>query len=181
MRRKQFLFAGMAATPFFYFPQLLAQEASTEKPFVVRSGSSRNHDTIKLGLNTNHLKVSKKDTNSQLSIFEYIGYERSGPPLHLHFSQDEIFHVTEGSYRFVAGEEQIDLNTGDTIFLPRNVAHTWLQLTDQGKLTYTVQPAGTMEEFFRELGALTKPPTPEEAQKIHLAHGMKVVGPPLSL
>ncbi len=51
----------------------------------------------------------------------------------------------------------------------------------KGKLTYLVQPAGTVEEFFQEMGALTKPPTEEKAQKIHLAHGMKIVGPPLNL
>lgn len=43
------------------------------------------------------------------------------------------------------------------------------------------QPAGTLEDFFQELNDLKKPPTEEEAQKIHLAHGMKVIGPPLSL
>jgi quercetin 2,3-dioxygenase len=75
----------------------------------------------------------------------------------------------------------MQLNVGDTIFLPLNIPHTWIQLTDKGKLTYLVQPAGTMEEFFRKMSALTRPPTPEEAQKIHKAHGMKVVGPPLTL
>lgn len=181
MQRKQFLFATIAATPLFYFSRLFAKENNTKKPFVVRSGKSRFNERTKLGPNANDIKVSKKDTNNQLSIFEYTGYEKSGPPLHLHYAQDEIFQVLEGSYRFVVGEEQMQLDGGDTIFLPRNIPHTWIQLTDIGKLTYMVQPAGTMEDFFREIGALKAPPSPEEAQKIHIAHRMKVVGPPLHL
>jgi quercetin dioxygenase-like cupin family protein len=181
MQRKQFLLSTLAVTPLFAFSPLSAKENGPKKHFVVLGGKSRFNETTKLGPNTNDIKVSGKDTGNQLSFFEYTGYEKSGPPVHLHFSQDEIFQVTEGSYRFVVGNEQMQLNAGDTIFLPRNIPHTWLQLTDKGKLTYLVQPAGTMEEFFREMSALTKPPTPEEAQLMHLAHGMKVVGPPLSL
>jgi quercetin dioxygenase-like cupin family protein len=181
MQRKQFLFAALAVTPLISFSRHLFKENSTKEPFMISGGKGRFNETTRLGLNANDIKVSKKDTDNSLSIFEYTGYEKSGPPLHLHFSQDEIFQVTEGSYRFVVGKEQMLLNPGDTIFLPRNIPHTWIQLTDHGKLTYMVQPAGTMEEFFRAMGALTKLPTPEEAQKIHMAHGMKVVGPPLSL
>jgi quercetin 2,3-dioxygenase len=50
-----------------------------------------------------------------------------------------------------------------------------------GPFTLLGAAVGAMEEFFRKMSTLTKPPTPEEAQKIHLAHAMKVVGPPLSL
>ena len=75
----------------------------------------------------------------------------------------------------------MELNAGDEIFLPRNISHTWIQLSDKGKLVYMVQPSGSMEEFFHELNAFTKPPTEQEIQKIHLAHGMKVMGPPLQL
>jgi quercetin 2,3-dioxygenase len=44
-----------------------------------------------------------------------------------------------------------------------------------------LQPAGKMEEFFSLMNTITTRPTDEEMNKIHAAHGMKVVGPPLSL
>lgn len=179
MHRKEFLITTLAVTPLLAFPQLKKKGNNPKKPFVVNAGKSRFNEAIKLGLNTNDVKVSKTDTDNQLTIFEYTGYEKVGPPLHLHFFQDEIFYVTEGAYRFVVGEEKMQLTAGDTIFLPRNIPHTWVQLTDKGKLVYMVQPAGTMEKFFQELNNLTGPPTREEIQKIHIAHGMKVIGPPL--
>jgi quercetin dioxygenase-like cupin family protein len=125
--------------------------------------------------------ISKKDTDNALSVFAFTGFAKIGPSLHLHFHQDEFFYVAEGSYRFVVGDETMELSAGDTIFLPRNIPHTWIQLTDKGKLLYAVQPAGTLEEFFKEMNDLKMPPTEEEAKQKHLKHGMKLVGPPLTL
>ncbi|MGE5518831.1 MAG: hypothetical protein ACM3VS_02810 [Candidatus Dadabacteria bacterium] len=51
----------------------------------------------------------------------------------------------------------------------------WLQLADKRKLMYAVQPAGSLEEFFKVMNNLKKPPTEEEVKKMHLDHGMKLV------
>jgi quercetin 2,3-dioxygenase len=104
-----------------------------------------------------------------------------GPSLHIHFKQDEIFTVIEGEYRFVVGKETHVLKAGQTIFLPRGIPHTWIQLTDKGRLIYFLQPAGKMEEFFVLMNSLKERPSDEEMDRIHAAHDMKVVGPPLTL
>ena len=81
----------------------------------------------------------------------------------------------------MVGGEEMTAKVGDTIFLPRNVPHTWIQLTEKGKMLYVLQPAGKFEEFLLKLQSLTNQPTEEELQKIHLAHDMKILGPPLTL
>ena len=43
------------------------------------------------------------------------------------------------------------------------------------------QPAGDMEAFFRDIAKLKSLPPPEDFQKIFRAHGMEIVGPPLSV
>ena len=48
---------------------------------------------MQVGLSPNNIKVSSKDTNGQLTVFEYIGKEKGGPPLHIHPNQDEIFFI----------------------------------------------------------------------------------------
>lgn len=185
MQRKEFLSKTALAIPALGFLHAaMAQKASTtsSKPFIVDAGKSRFGEVVKfLGVHPNDLKISSKDTGGQLSVFEYIGTAKVGPTLHIHFNQDEIFTVIEGSYRFVVGSETHVLKPGQTIFLPRNVAHTWIQLTDNGRLIYMLQPAGKMEEFFSYMNNLKERPSDEEMNKIHAAHGMKVVGPPLSL
>lgn len=159
-----------------------APQTADKKGFTVKAGEARSgvHTPFQ-GVNPNDVKISGKDTDGQLAVFEYIGTQKVGPGLHIHFHQDEIFYVVEGEYRFQLGNEKSILKAGDTIFLPRNIPHTWIQLSDRGKLIYTLQPAGQLEAFFVKLSSLKGAPTEEELQQISLAHGMKNVGPPLSL
>lgn len=183
MKRKDFLLTSLAAAPLVAFsrlPKINPQDGA--KPFVVAGGASRGGETIKfLGLHPNDCKISGKDTGGQLSVFEYTGLGKVGPMLHLHYHQDEIFTVIDGSYRFVVGPETHELKTGDTIFLPRGIPHTWIQLSDKGKLIYFLQPAGKMEEFFAVMNAWKERPSQKQLDQLHEAHGMKVVGPPLIL
>jgi len=185
MHRKQFLISSLLAAPAFAFGKSTYNEsesASATDPFIVDAGKSRFGDVVKfLGVHPNDLKISSKDTGGQLSVFEYTGLGKVGPMLHIHFEQDEIFTVTEGSYRFVVGKETHVLTAGQTIFLPRGIPHTWIQLSDRGKMIYFLQPAGKMEEFFLLMNSLKQRPTQEEMDRYHAEHGMKVVGPPLTL
>jgi quercetin dioxygenase-like cupin family protein len=185
MQRKQFLLSSLLSLPALAWAKSSfsnSNMAAAKEPFMIDAGKSRFGEVVKfLGVHPNDLKISSKDTGGQLSVFEYTGLGKVGPMLHVHFEQDEIFTVIEGEYRFVVGGEIHVLKAGQTIFLPRNIAHTWLQLTDRGKLIYFLQPAGKMEEFFSYMNNLKERPTQEEIDSIHAAHQMKVVGPPLSL
>ncbi len=185
MQRKHFLFTSLLAAPALAYGNTLKgfnNHHSNKLPFVVDAGKARFGDTIKfLGVHPNDLKISAKDTGGQLSVFEYTGTAKVGPMLHVHFAQDEIFTVLEGSYRFAAGAETFVLQQGQTIFLPRNVPHTWIQLSERGKLIYFLQPAGKMEEFFIYMNNIKELPSPGQLQRIHAEHGMKVIGPALTL
>ncbi len=186
MKRKDFITAAMLATPALALGHVTKtgtpSTPSATEPFVVPAGKSRfGNDTKFMGVHPNDLKISSKDTSGHLAVFEYTGYAKIGPPLHIHHQQDEIFTVITGKYRFQAGDKIFELGPGETIFLPRGVAHTWIQLSDEGKLIYFLQPAGKMEEFFIAMNNLKEPPTPELLDKIHAEHAMKIVGPSLSL
>lgn len=187
MQRRLFLTTAVAATALgsSVTKALAGQHGGATLPgksFTVKAGEARfGAHTPFRGIHPNDLKVSSKDTNGMLSVFEYVGKAKIGPSFHVHFEQDEIFYVVQGDYRFQIGDEMLLAKPGDTVFCPRNVPHTWIQESDEGKLVYSVQPAGKMEEFFTLMSQLTHPPTAEESQAIHLKHGMKVLGPPLSL
>lgn len=184
MQRKKFILSSLFAMPAVILGNAVAQTKSgtNGQPFIVNEGQSRFGETVKfLGVHPNDLKISSKDTGGQLSVFEYTGLGKVGPMLHIHLEQDEIFTIMEGEYRFVVGDATHVLKAGQTIFLPRQIPHTWIQLTDKGKMIYFLQPAGKMEEFFSYMNTLKERPSQEMMDKIHAEHGMKVVGPPLSL
>ncbi len=181
MQRRKFVQSAIVGVSAMVVSESFGKTRS-KKGFKVGSGKDRFNEPIKYrGVNPNDVKISAKDTDGQLSVFEYVGFQKIGPPLHIHFNQDEIFYVVEGEFLFQLDSEKMTLKAGDTIFLPQNVPHTWLQLSDKGKLVYLMQPAGQMEEFFKKMNELKGPPTEELVQQIHQAHGMKIVGPPISL
>ena len=101
--------------------------------------------------------------------------------MHIHYSQDEIFYVIEGSYYFRVGDEKLNLTKGDSIFLPRKVPHAWTQVSATGKMTVVVQPAGKLEDFFVTMANLDHEPSPEETEIIFAENDMQVVGPPLQI
>ena len=104
-----------------------------------------------------------------------------GPPLHIHPYQDEFFYIIEGDYQFQVGDDKYQMKSGDTIFLPRNIQHAFIQLTEKGKVIVSYIPAGKMEAFFKKTDSWTSPPSSEEIAKTFADHDMKVVGPPLKV
>ncbi len=154
---------------------------SLAKGYVVRAGEGRfNEHLINKAFSPVNLLLSKKDSDGLMSIFDYEGSSKGGPPLHVHYHQDEVFFITEGEFLFQAGEERFKLTVGDTIFLPRKVPHTWTQLSDRGKMLFFFQPAGKMEEFFKLYRAQASQPSPEEGARQFSDHEMTVLGPPIT-
>lgn len=148
-------------------------------PLRVRRGESHAGAPLAVGPDRWLLNVPAAATGQALSVMSWEGHAPGGPPLHLHPEQDEVFIVDAGEYRFQCGEAQFTLNAGDSIFLPRGVAHTFRQLSPTGRLRFLYTPAGRMEDFFVALSRLAGPPAPEVADTLFAAHGMRVVGPPL--
>ena len=187
MKRNKFIMTmlAFAAVPLFANQQSQKTNTRTTKGFKVKAGEGRIHGHIRLkGVNSNILdvKVSGKDTDGGLAIFEQTGLSQGkGTPLHIHFFQDETFYVLEGEYYFQVGEDKYYLNVGESIFLPRQVPHAWTQVSEKGKMTVILQPAGKLEEFFVTMAALENEPTNKEIAQIFADNEMQVVGLPLKI
>ncbi len=127
-------------------------------------------------------KVSTKDTDGDLYIFESIRDKKGGPPLHYHYDQDEWWYVLEGEFLFQIGDQTFTAKTGDSVFGPRMVPHASSK-TNEGpaRLLIAFQPAGKMEEHFIAVsnGVYTNM-TKEERLKFQRANGVEVVGPALT-
>ena len=185
MKRNKFIASllTVGSLPMLVFSREQRKSLTEKNGFKIPAGKGRIHGHLKLkGVNSNILdvKISGSDTNGDLAIFEQTSLSQGkGTPLHIHYLQDEIFYVLEGSYKFQVGEEKFDLTKGDSIFLPRKVAHAWTQVSRKGKMSVTLQPAGKLENFFVTMAALDHEPTKEEVAKIFLENEMEVVGPPI--
>jgi mannose-6-phosphate isomerase-like protein (cupin superfamily) len=58
-------------------------------------------------------------------IHEWTHGPNTGPLLHVHHSDDEAWHVLEGTLRFRFADRTIDVGAGTTVMAPAGVAHTY--------------------------------------------------------
>ena len=71
-------------------------------------------------------------SNDQLRIaaagqsFEIHEWRGSGPDyLHVHYSDDEAWHVLEGTLTFRFLDREVEATAGTTVFVPAGVPHTY--------------------------------------------------------
>ncbi len=102
-------------------------------------------------------KVAGTDTNGGLFIVEHEHLQPGGPPLHLHFNQEEWFYVLEGEVVFQVGEQRVDLRAGESVLAPRRIPHTFSSVgATPARMLIAFCPAGKMEQFFQSVGANPK-------------------------
>jgi len=155
--------------------------------FSVAAGDDRCGEHIKLGGPGGEpidCKVAAQDTNGAMCVFEFNCI--SGGPGHFHYDQDEWIYVMDGEFQFEVGDKRFRVGTGESVFIPRKVPHVWACVSGKpGKIINVYQPAGKMEEFFRELGKYNGKPYVHEAlsidefRQLFHDHGMDLLGPPL--
>jgi DNA-binding transcriptional MerR regulator len=151
--------------------------------FTVAAGDDRFGEGVRLGGEPNDCKVAATDTGGALSVFEC---RHPGWPHHAHHEQDEWLYVVDGEIACEVGERRLRLGRGESVFVPRNVAHAWASRGELPAIVLEIyQPAGRMEQFFREVGRFTDPPIHEalslaEMKALFDAHGMRLLGPGLS-
>ena len=165
----------------------MSPEVTVAKPYRVASGEGLANVWWKSGRIT--VKIAGAETGDAFSQIETDDPRGSGPPLHLHHNEDETFYVLEGEVTVQVGDERIDLNAGDYLFGPREVAHAYIVRSERARMLVTASPAG-VEQFFVNQGVPVtgaEPPTDavmlpmDELVRLFADYGCEILGPPLSL
>lgn len=131
---------------------------------------------------TFYTKVSTKDSDGDIYVFESTRVKEGGPTFHLHFEQDEWWYILKGEFLFKVGDETFTAKAGDTVFGPRMVPHAFAKVGQgEAKLLMFFQPAGKMEAMFQKISAgVTKGMSEEAQERFRHEHGIKRVGPALT-
>ncbi|BAU54028.1 Cupin domain protein [Mucilaginibacter gotjawali] len=141
MQRRKFLTTATVAGILATSAKSLFGYTAAKVGFVLKKGKNRfNEHTMLIGNSPVDIKVSGKDTGGALTISEYTGFAKGGPPLHIHPLQDEVFYILEGEHLFQLGDRQFHLKQGDTVFIPRNTPHAPAQLSEKGKYLFFSHP-----------------------------------------
>jgi quercetin dioxygenase-like cupin family protein len=127
-------------------------------------------------------KVTGEDTGGAFDYFIVEVAPRGGPPLHVHHKQEETIHVLKGTFKVRIGEEVFRCGPGGFAYLPSNVPHAFLNLTDEPAEIIVVYTPGGGHKFYEELGPMTRGGTrdPKAIAAVFTKHDMTLLGPPLS-
>src|SRR5687767_7820170 len=92
------------------------------EPLVVPAGTG---PYVELGDHRGHIKLSARSTGGAFLLVDTEVDPGGNVPPHIHRREDETFHILEGRFVFRVDEQTISAGPGDTVFAPRNLAHTW--------------------------------------------------------
>ena len=96
--------------------------------------------------------------------------------MHLHRKEAEHFVVIAGSYRIAIGEKIFEASAGASITLPRDVPHSWRNISGEpGRLVTILTPGG-----FEQCVQTIRNNPPEKLEAVAASYGCYIVGLPVS-
>jgi quercetin dioxygenase-like cupin family protein len=120
-------------------------ETETNVAIIRRPGEGK---TVSILGDRTTFKVFSEETGGAYAILEQQIPAGSGPPLHVHRHETEIFYILEGEFEFTLGDQTVPAPVGTTIVGPRDIPHTFRNVgAKDGRLLLTVIP-GRFANFF---------------------------------
>lgn len=138
------------------------------------------------------IRVAHEEGSDGLSVIDNRARFGDSPPLHVHLSEDELFLIVEGEFRFRMDGEERRAGPGDAVLTRKGIPHTYRVESPQGGRWMVVTSNGDFERFVRELGRPAPaaelppqagPPGPEQVRALEIIaarHNIQLVGPPLA-
>src|SRR5262249_15816462 len=143
------------------------RRGATMMSHVSRVVPHRSGETIKVHGGWLSFLAVGNQTDGQYALIETANDPSTGVRLHVHEREDETWFIREGEYVFQVGSQILSAHTGDYVFGPRNVPHSYANRSASvARALIMVTPAG-FEGFWRESAGLG----PDVAA--HLALGLK--------
>ncbi|MCB0248158.1 MAG: cupin domain-containing protein [Anaerolineae bacterium] len=90
--------------------------------------------------------------NASGNSFEIHEWSGGGPDyLHVHYADDEAWHVLEGTLTFRFADGEVEAPQGSTVFVPAGVAHTYYEA--HGPTRYLLVLTPRLHQMIAELHA----------------------------
>lgn len=137
-------------------------------------------ETIKLGQIEIRFLLDGDDTDGRQCAFEFIVPPGARvPAAHYHEHVDEIAYGLEGVLTFTVDGVAHQLGPGDSVFVPRGVAHHFVNTgTETTRTLAVLTPADIGPAYFQDIAALLAadgPPDPAKVAEVMRRHGLIVV------
>jgi quercetin dioxygenase-like cupin family protein len=156
----------------------------------IAAAQSHDDDVFWFGNTLISFRVRSTDSEDGISIIDHWMPYGEAPPLHIHHSQDEYFHVIEGVMRFELDGKIIMARAGDTFVAPKGAPHRFRVESVLGARCLTITKGGDFESMLDEMSRPAdsadlppqRQPTPEMIESLTTAcrrSNIDIIGPPL--
>ncbi|GGE12119.1 hypothetical protein GCM10011390_34100 [Aureimonas endophytica] len=106
------------------------------------------------------LRFLQRDPEAGYCLVEALVAPGAGPPPNRHPTDDEAFHVLEGTFEFGIGAEILRLGAGGFVRVPLGEAHTFRNVGEAPGRLLIVNTPGTLHvNFFSQAGEPMPPGT----------------------
>ena len=95
-----------------------------------------------------HFLAKSEETNGSFSLIKITVQRGAEPPAHTHSRKDESYFILRGSIRYTIGEDQITVNEGEYVYLPKDLPHSFQILSNQAEVLMWISPGGLDEWFW---------------------------------
>jgi mannose-6-phosphate isomerase-like protein (cupin superfamily) len=98
--------------------------------------------------------LSTEATGGALSVL--LGWHKpgEGPPDHVHYGQEEIFFIVDGTYELTIGGQTSTVGPGTIVFLPRNTVHRFRNVGEKTASMLDWSLPGGQDHYFRAISEL---------------------------
>lgn len=111
------------------------------------------------------------------TVMEMVVEPGMGSPAHISPREDKVFHISKGPLLFLIGEEHIEANDGDHLFVRKGQVHSFSAQGDQPSRMTLISTPSHHHRFFQALSALPTPHDPQDVQRVCVDCHQQIVGP----
>jgi len=99
------------------------------------------------------VRVSSAETGGAYALYETETPPSGGYPPHTERYDDVTFVVIAGTYAVLIGNDQVELEPGGHVYIPRGTVHAYLNPgSEPARMLVLVTPGGIHEQFLEEVG-----------------------------
>lgn len=137
------------------------------------------------------IQLSSRAGRDGICVVEHCMPFGDSPPLHVHRNEDEVFHLLQGTMRFVVDGVERVARAGETVIAPKGLPHTFRVESAEGARCLTITRGPDFETMLRTAGRpADRPglppaaaPTPEQIGalvKCCADNNIDIIGAPLA-
>lgn len=142
-------------------------------------------EVIRLGPLEVRFLLTGEDSGGTIAMFEVVvpGGQRLNAPAHSHDHYEETIYGVEGAMTWTVDGQQIDVEPGQAICIPRGAVHRFDNNSEHDvKVLCAVSPAAIGPQYFREAAEVIKaagggPPDKAKMAEVMLRHGLRPAAP----